>query len=134
MEDLREMQVKEAVKRMKALHILPRVIQEFKGGTINKSEKMGLLYWLDDEEKEMVKKFEEKREGVVYHVIMTDTTIGRMYSLLYVSKHTEEWEMDRAEIQQMVPFVYVVNKDMPVCSDFGRISIIATNGGLVRVG
>lgn len=132
MEDLRNKQVEEAVKRMKMLHILPRAIQEFKSGVINRSEEMGLLYWLDDEEKEMVKKFEEEREGVVYHVIMTETTMGRMYSLLYVSKHTEEWEMDRADIHEERVFVYVVNKDMPDFSEFGTIGIRPSFGGVIR--
>lgn len=134
MEDLREMQVKEAVNRMKMLHILPRTVQEFKSGVINRSEEMGLLYWLDDEEKEMVKKFEEEWEGVVYHVIKTLSNIGLMYSLLYVSKYAEQWEMDHGDIQGGFVFAYVVNKDMPDCSEFGSISIIAANGGLVRVG
>ena len=48
---------------MKMLHILPRAIQEFKSGVINRSEEIGLLYWLDDSEKEMIEKFEEKWEG-----------------------------------------------------------------------
>lgn len=132
MEDLRNKQVEEAVKRMKMLHILPRAIQEFKSGVINRSEEIGLLYWLDDSEKEMIEKFEEKWEGVVYHVIMTETTMGRMYSLLYVSKHTEEWEMDRADIQKERVFVYVVNNDMPDFSEFGIIGIRPSFGGVIR--
>lgn len=132
MEDLRNKQVEEAVKRMKMLHILPRAIQEFKSGVINRSEEIGLLYWLDDSEKEMIEKFEEKWEGVVYHVILTETTIGRMYSLLYVSKHTEEWEMDLADIQEERVFVYVVNKDMPDFSEFGTIGIRPSFGGVIR--
>lgn len=61
MEDLREMQVKEAIERMKMLHIMDRPIREFeKEGVLNLSEGIGLLYWLDDDEKEMVKKFEEE--------------------------------------------------------------------------
>ena len=132
MEDLREMQVKEAVNRMKMLHILPRTVQEFKSGVINRSEEMGLLYWLDDEEKEMVKKFEEEWEGVVYHVIKTFSTLGLMYSLLYVSKHMDEWEMDRADILDGRAFVYVVNKDMPDCSEFGTIGIRPSFGGVIR--
>lgn len=132
MEDLRNKQVEEAVNRMKMLHILPRTVQEFKSGVINRSEEIGLLYWLDDSEKEMIEKFEEKWEGVVYHVILTETTMGRMYSLLYVSKHTEEWEMDRADIQEERVFVYVVNKDMPDCSEFGIIGIRPSFGGVIR--
>ena len=135
MEDLREMQVKEAIERMKMLHIMDRPIKEFeKEGVLNLSEGIGLLYWLDDEERKMVADFEEEYSCVVYHVIKTFSTLGLMYSLLYVSKHMDEWEMDRADILDGRAFVYVVNKDMPDCSEFGSISIIAANGGLVRVG
>ena len=132
MEDLRNKQVEEAVNRMKMLHILPRAIQEFKSGVINRSEEMGLLYWLDDEEKEMVKKFEEEREGVVYHVIKTLSNTGLMYSLLYVSKYAKQWEMDQGDIQGGFVFAYVVNKDMPDCSEFGTIGIRPSFGGVIR--
>jgi hypothetical protein len=132
MEDLGNKQVEEAVKRMKMLHILPRAIQEFKSGVINRSEEMGLLYWLDDEEKEMVKKFEEEWEGVVYHVIKTLSNIGLMYSLLYVSKYAKQWEMDQGDIQGGFVFAYVVNKDMPDCSEFGTIGIRPSFGGVIR--
>ena len=58
MEDLKEMQVKEAIERMKMLHIMDRPIKEFeKEGVLNLSEEIGLLYWLDDEEKKMVADF-----------------------------------------------------------------------------
>ena len=132
MEDLRNKQVDEAVKRMKMLHIFPRAIQEFKSGVINRSEEMGLLYWLNDEEKEMVKKFEEEWEGVVYHVIKTLSNIGLMYSLLYVSKYAKQWEMDQGDIQGGFVFAYVVNKDMPDCSEFGTIGIRPSFGGVIR--
>lgn len=133
MEDLREMQVKEAIERMKVLHIMDRPIKEFENeGVLNLSEGIGLLYWLDDDEKEMVKKFEEEHEMVVYHVIKTFSTLGLMYSLLYVSKHTEEWEMDLADILDGRAFVYVVNKDMPDCSEFGTIGIRPSFGGVIR--
>lgn len=133
MEDLREMQVKEAIERMKMLHIMDRPIREFeKEGVLNLSEGIGLLYWLDDDEKEMVKKFEEEHEMVVYHVIKTFSTLGLMYSLLYVSKHMDEWEMDRADILDGRAFVYVVNKDMPDCSEFGTIGIRPSFGGVIR--
>ena len=133
MESFRDSQVEEAVARMKLLGILKTPINEFKKeGALNLSEALGLLYWLDDEEKKMVADFEKDNGGVVYHVIKTLSNIGLMYSLLYVSKHTEEWEMDRADIQEGRAFVYVVNKDMPDCSEFGTIGIRPLFGGVLR--
>ena len=133
MESFRDSQVEEAVARMKLLGILKTPINEFKKeGVLNLSEALGLLYWLDDEEKQMVADFEKDNGGVVYHVIKTLSNMGLMYSLLYVSKHTEEWEMDRADIQDGRAFVYVVNKDMPDCSEFGTIGIRPLFGGVLR--
>jgi len=69
MESFRDSQVEEAVARMKLLGILKTPINEFKKeGVLNLSEALGLLYWLDDEEKKMVADFEKDNGGVVYHV------------------------------------------------------------------
>lgn len=95
MADLREQQKQEAIKRMKKLGIMEQPIKEFEEeGKVNLSEGPGLLYWLNDEEQEMVRKFEEDSNGLVYHVIKTQMNFGLMYSFLYVSEHIEEWEMD----------------------------------------
>ena len=132
MESFRDSQVEESVARMKLLGILKTPIKEFKeDGVINRSEN-GILYWLDDEEKKMVADFEEEYSCVVYHVIKTFSTLGLMYSLLYVSKHMDEWEMDREDILDGRAFVYVVNKDMPDCSEFGTIGIRPLFGGVLR--
>lgn len=41
---------KEALKRMKKLNFHPNVLSDFKEDIINKSELIGILYWLNDEE------------------------------------------------------------------------------------
>lgn len=57
MADLREQQKQEAIKRMKKLGIMEQTIKEFEEeGKVNLSEGPGLLYWLNDEEQEMVRK------------------------------------------------------------------------------
>ena len=62
----REMQVKEAIKRMNLLNIFNPTIKEF----------------------------EEKFNAVVFNVIECDTEFGRLQNLLYVSENQEEWEYD----------------------------------------
>ena len=99
MADLREQQKQEAIKRMKKLGIMEQPIKEFEEqGKVNLSEGPGLLYWLNDEEQEMVRKFEEDSNGLVYHVIKTQMNFGLMYSFLYVSEHIEEWQMDMEDL------------------------------------
>ena len=79
-----EKMMQEAVKRMKALHIISNVIREFKEGIINKSEYGGFLYWLNDKEKELVKKFQEDTGAIVYSCILNHMEFGDCLSLLYV--------------------------------------------------
>ena len=81
----------------------------------------------------MVKKFVKEHECVVYHVILSRTNIGTMYSLLYVSLDDEEWEEDRADLQNGQVLAYVVNKAAPECSGIGYIGIKPQICGLVRV-
>lgn len=125
---------KEAIERMKILKLSRNAITDFKDDDrLYKSEDLGFLYWLYDDEEEMVKKFEKEHECVVYHVILSRTNIGTMYSLLYVSLDDEEWEKDRADLQNGQVLAYVVNKAAPECSEIGYIGIKPQIGGLVRV-
>lgn len=133
MSELRERQKQVAIERMKKLGIMEQPIKEFEeDGKVNLSENGGRLYWLNDEEQKMVDDFEEENNGLVYHVIKCHTTIGLMYALLYVSEYEEEWEMDMEDLGTGQALAYVVNKDMPDCSEFGTIGIEPSIGGLVR--
>ena len=80
----------------------------------------------------MISEFEKEHGGLVYLVIRTNTTIGTLYSLMYVSKTEEEWDMDRDDLPDYC-FVYVKNIDDDYCSEFGMIQIKKQFGGLVRV-
>lgn len=129
----KELQIQEAIKRMKLLKLHENPIKDFeKDGTINKSEHGGILYWLDDKENELVKAFEEKHNSVVYHVIHTYTDLGEMLALLYVSDSEEEWEYDIDDLKAGYPFAYVMNLDDDDCSEFGSIGVKPQFGGLVR--
>ena len=62
-----EQKKKEAITRMKLLHLHPNVIREFeKDNILNLSESGGFLYWLTDEQKEHVSAFEEEHNALVY--------------------------------------------------------------------
>ena len=123
----------EAVKRLAVLKVHENVLREFlEEEKLNRSERLGILYWLNDEEQAMVKEFEEKHEAVVYHVIHQHTNIGEMYSLLYVSLEDGEWCIDREDLASGQALAYVINKTMPDCSEFGSIGVEPCNGGIVR--
>lgn len=129
----REMKKEEAIKRMKALDIINDAINQFKTDDIVMvSEYMGALYWLNDEEKEMVRKFEDENDALVYMVVRSYTNFGKMDSLLFVSDYDEEWEMDHEDIKDGYVLSYTINHDMPYCSDMGSIGVKPMFGGLVR--
>lgn len=133
MEELRAKQKAQAIERMKKLGIMEQPVKEFEEeGKLNLSENGGLLYYLNEDEQKMVNDFEKENNGLVYHVIKSRTTIGLMYALLYVSEYLEEWEMDMEDLGEGQALAYVVNMDMPDCSEFGTIGIKPSVGGLIR--
>lgn len=134
MEVSREIKKVEAIKRMKAMGLFPDAIKQFKNADIVMVSEppLGGLYWLNDEEKEMVRKFEQENNALVYLVVRSFTNIGKMDNIFYVSKHQDEWEMDNDDIKENYSFVYVVNHDMPDCSEFGSIAWKSIGGGILR--
>lgn len=134
MRNLREKQKREAIERMKMLKIYSQAIKEFeKENVINVSEHGGILFWLNDEQQEMVKQFEEKYNAIVYHVIHNYTEFGELYSLLYVSQHENEWDYDKDDIKHNIALSYVVNINEECFSEFGSIGIKPQYGGVIRI-
>ena len=132
----REIKKEEAIKRMKKLNIIDDAVRQFKNEDIVMVSEppFGGLYWLNDEEKEMVRKFEEENDALVYIVVRAFTNFGKMDSLLYVSNYEEEWEMDNEDLKDGYAMSYTINHDMPDCSEFGSIAIRSAGGGILRVG
>ena len=93
---------------------------------------IGGLYWLNDEEKKMVQEFEQEHDALVYLVVRSFTNIGKMDNIFYVSNYEEEWYADRDDIAENLACVYVVNHDMPDCSEFGTIAYKGVGGGILR--
>lgn len=131
--ELREKQKAEALKRMEELKIMGNCRKDFRRGVLNKSEFGGILYWLNDDEKEQVRKFEEETGNLVYHAILDHLEFGDCLALLYVSEDEEEWEMEREDLKEMYPMSYVCNLDEPMFSEYGTIGIQPRFGGLARI-
>lgn len=131
---IREKQKNEAIKRMKILKLYENVIKEFEEeNKLNLSESIGVLYWLKEEEKELVEEFENENGGLVYHLIRSLTDFGELYSIFYVSKYEEEWDMDLEDLKNNIAFVYVKNLNDELSSEFGSIGFKKSIGGLVRI-
>lgn len=130
-----ETQKKEAIKRMKILSLHENVIKEFKEEeVVNKSELGGFLYWLNKDEARRVKQWEDDTGNLAYHAIFNKTKFGDMLSVLYVSKHKSEWEMDNEDIENGYSYAYVINLENPSFNEIGSIAFEKKIGGLVRIG
>ena len=128
------MEVKdEAIKRMKLLQLHPNVIKEFQDeNKLNKSEYgKGILYWIKDEEQQLVNEFQNEHKGyLVYHIIKTETVdLGTVYDLLYVAPYEDEWSSEREELKDNWIYSYTATE----FAECGPIKVKCINGGLARV-
>lgn len=132
---LKEKQKLEALKRMRVLNLHHNTLEEFeKEGRVNKSEFGGFLYWLNEEEEEIIREWEKETGYLAYHAIFNRTNIGDMLSIFYVSKFEEEWIIDNKDLKEGRALVFVKNIDADMNSEFGTILFETKIGGLVRVG
>ena len=78
----REVKKEEAIKRMRAMNIYSDAIKQFKNADIVMVSEppLGGLFWLNDEEKEMVSKFEIIRTSGKWKM-RTSKTIMLLYML-----------------------------------------------------
>ena len=144
-EDIRTLQKKEAIERLKILHekyeLLENVITEFeKEDTLYYSEYKNkvfsaVLYWVSNREDltELVKKVEKEKGILVYHAILTPTIYGAFFSMLYVSKNQEEWENDKIELKESLPVAYCTNLSDSKMAEFGDIQIAGAMGGIRQI-
>lgn len=130
----REEMKTEAVKRMRMLKMLKQPIKEFEEeDVLNMSEIYGALYWLDDRQNELVRKWEKDTGNMVYHVVHDFTDFGELMTLLYVSRYKEEWSQDHSDLEEGYPFCYVMNLTYEECSEYGSCTIIPSIGGVRRL-
>lgn len=121
----------EIIDRMELLQLHKNVIEDFRqNNKLNRSENFGILYWLTDEEKQLVKTFEKENAGtIVYHIIKTITQdLEIVYDLLYVTEDIEDWTIDREYLQDDLVLSYTITEN----PESGFIKIKKINGGLIR--
>ena len=130
----REEKKTEAIARMKLWEIFDPVIRQFEEeDQVCYSEgSLGACYWLEDDQMQRVREFEDRNNALVYHVVIKTIGVWDTEAYLYVSDHPEEWEFDRGDIIDEEPLVYVFNKDEPDFSEFGYIGVAKTMAGGLR--
>lgn len=128
----REEMISEAIKRMKELQLDKNAIEDLEKGKVSVSRSNGRLTWADEEEREMIDRFEEEKGALVYHAIFTRTAYCRYFSLLFVSQYKEDWESDMNDIRHGCPTAMVINIDDEMCSGMGGIGIKQVSDRLER--
>ena len=140
----REAMKKEAERRIKMLNLHPNAVQEFiEEGRLNRSDRtrivslfgkhlIGALFWLNDEEKQMVAQIEKEWDIYGSEMSLERFEFGECDDMLYVSRYSDEWEADRMDLKDGFPVVYVCNATAPDLSEFGHIGIKAVGGGIIR--
>ncbi len=122
----------EAIFRMKKFSMWDRVISDFKKkGKIFQSEAGGIIYNLNDKAKVAVERIE--KEGYLpYAVVVTNTTFGELYSVLYVSTNGEDWSLERPN-SNGIALNYTYNATDDIFSEYDSSTFIGVNGGLMVV-
>jgi len=141
----RSLEVKIRKGILKELGLLPKVAKENRlYYSENSKSQKGILYWVDNYKglETLVKRFEAEFEAKVYHCILNYTADGTLFTLLYVSNHEEEWELDRTDLREKEPLAYVYNLGNVynldeidtdcVFGELGTVGIIGINGGFNR--
>ena len=96
------------------------------------SENRGILYYLDAEEKKLVKNVEAAGDRLVFHVLHYSSQFGEMYTMLYVYNDKSEWADCRENLKNCgISYCYTYNKDEPAFSEHGSIGVVQVNGGLM---
>lgn len=121
----------ETVRRMRSLNLFDRIVLDYKGSGKVFQSVNGIVFDLDNNARAAVKQVEDIG-FIPYHVIVSNTTIGKMYSVLYVSRASEEWKLERRDKKGWL-MAYVYNADYPEFSEIGSIHVEPVNGGLIRL-
>ena len=135
----------EAISRITELtakyHLNPNILKYFEQGRIYYSYLTagGMIASIDTiaydpRYEKAVHDFERKYKYLVFHAIESDTPLGQMLSLLYVSNKKKNWEEERLYDDYIAS--YTVNLTHPDCSEFGDIVVsgFENSGALIRIG
>lgn len=137
---MREKQKQEALNRMEVLikkfNLNPNLYKYLSEDRLYYSYFVvpGLMASIDtisyEEKNERIcRKFEEKYGAYVYHAIESETSYGKMLTLLYVSKNEPEWEYERLNSEYITSYVYNVSDEE---GTFGDIFLTSIDGALAR--
>ena len=134
-------------KSIERLHQLGLDSKNFENGEVNVSYlffQNVLIGKLDENLQILVKEFENEQNALVYHAILTPTTLGTMLSLLFIGDYEDDIAYEDACMQYELENIqkglkndyhimsYVYNLDDKELSEFGYILVEHSGEGLIR--
>ncbi len=128
----------ECLRRMKSLQLhdegIGTCVGDFrKTGQAWKSEAFGILYWLDEEEQQIVKDFEEKHkeyELKVYHCYRAHTEFGEIFYMFFCTNQANEGAEFDTDLKDNIIYCYAKNLTDNFCSEFGTCYVRSRFGGI----
>lgn len=122
-------QKQECEERIKILGLYEDSINKL---YINKRGYLGQVSTKDIDLMEEINKFEKEHNAMVYYIIETLTSFGRLYAMLYVSNYSNEWEDDKTMLKDNQAYSYVWNSTNEYCSEIGLVGIEKHNGNIIE--
>ncbi len=105
----------EAIERMKILKLKQDVIENFsKQDIIYTSEIQGDLLKANDEQLQLIKQFELKKNVKIYHIIHQKTESRDILFFLYVSEKEQEWENEKRDLKLAFDCAIVLKKETEI--------------------
>lgn len=97
---------------------------------LNRSENGGILFWLSEEEKELVDNFERENTNCKVYLLIKTSTIdfGIVYDLLYVTDEEDFLKQAKIDLKDNL----VLSHTISPFPESGLISVKSVNGGIIR--
>ena len=124
---------------MKKLGILDDYVMQFEQeDTVCYFEDyVGFWAWQKKDVYDKMRELEETYNLKVYAITHNYTTIGEMWSFLYVSRYKSDWKYEfytcKEPSNSFAVSAYVWNYDDDFCSEFGSVGIRSFGGGIKRI-
>ena len=131
----RDAKVAEAVSRLKMMGVSRETIETLiKDGSVYVSvEPNGTLHDLTDQQKEILRQWEKRRNALVYMVVQSETAWGVLDAYIYVTDDPEMWECEKDDLKDGAALAYVYNHTNPKLSEVGYIGWRKSHsGGILR--
>lgn len=130
---------KRRIKILQDMGLWDEVMEYWEKGTACFSKPMemldevtGVTFTFNEDEglKAIKEKLEEEMGFGVYYGIYCETAFGRMLSLLKISSHEDDWEIERDSLKYGYADAYCYNLDEKF-GEYGSIGFRVANGGLI---